>query len=64
MITGEEYGWASTMFCTVEEFWPPEVFEKAASISVNEADDVITEQIHRLNPNANAKKIRKFIYGN
>ena len=61
--TGEEYGWASTMFCTAEEFWLPEVFEKAALISVKEAEDAITGRILQLSANANIKKIRKFIYG-
>jgi hypothetical protein len=61
--TGEEYGWASTMFCITEEFWPKEVFETAESIGVEEAQRVITEQIYKLNPNADSRKIKKFIFG-
>ena len=60
---GEEYGWASTMFCTAEEFWQPEVFKKAAAISPEEAEKAITERIYQLNPSADAKKIKKFIFG-
>jgi hypothetical protein len=61
--TGEEYGWPSTSFCTVEKFWSNAVFEEAGKVSVNEAVDKITEQIYRLNPVADAKKIKKFIEG-
>lgn len=61
--TGEEYGWASTMFCTVEEFWPLEVIDKASTISSEEAEIVIRSRINQLNPNADMKKIKKFIYG-
>ena len=60
---GEEYGWASTMFCTVEEFWPDETIKKAVTINPVEAEKAITEQIFQLYPNANEKKIKKFIYG-
>ena len=61
--TGEDYGWPSMAFCTVEKFWSKTVFEKAVKISVNEAVDRITEQIYKLNPTADAKKIKKFIEG-
>ena len=61
--TGEEYGWSSTVFCTTESFWPPEVSETAAGIGEDEAVEIITERILMLNPNAQEKKIRKFIKG-
>ena len=60
---GAEYGWASTVFCTTENFWPPEVFEKAASIGTEKAEDAITARIYQLNPNADGKRIVKFIRG-
>jgi len=60
---GEGYGWASTMFCTTEDFWPPEVFEKAAAIGSEEAEATIAEQVFKLNPSAEQKKIIKFIRG-
>ncbi|MDD2361851.1 MAG: hypothetical protein PHH84_02660 [Oscillospiraceae bacterium] len=60
---GEEYGWSSTVFCTTEQFWDNEVFEMAAKISADEAIEAITLQVYRLNPAADAKKIKKFIYG-
>jgi hypothetical protein len=62
-LTGEEYGWSSTVFCTVEEFWDKSVFGKAAKISAKEAAERITEQVYKLNPNADAKKVKKFIEG-
>ena len=61
--TGEEYGFSNTMFCTTEVFWGDDVFDKAASISEDEAVDAITERIYKLNPSAQEKKIIKFIRG-
>lgn len=58
-----EYGWASTMFCLVEKFWLADVLEKSKKIKLKEAEDAITTQIYRLNPKANPKKIKSFIYG-
>ena len=58
-----EYGWASTIFCTVEHFWGSEVTDAAAKITKEEAEEAITEQIYKLNPNAQPKKIKAFIYG-
>jgi len=62
-LQGQEYGWASTMFCTTEEFWGDEVFETASKITKEDAETAITDQIYKLNPNAQQKKIGKFIYG-
>lgn len=60
---GEEYGWSSTVFCTVEDFWGEEVIEQAAGIEKEEAVERIMEQVYQLNPNAQEKKILKFIQG-
>ncbi len=60
-VKGEQYGWASTMFCTTECFWGDEVFDFAAKISRQEAVEHITQQIYRLNPQADPKKIKRFI---
>lgn len=60
---GEEYGWSSTVFCTVEKFFGEEVMKQADEIDEQEAIDKITEQIYRLNPAANPRKIKKFIKG-
>jgi len=54
--------WASTVLCRVEDFFD-NVFEQAEGISKSEAEDAIGEQIRRLNPSAQAKKINKFISG-
>ncbi len=58
---GQEYGWASTVFCTTEHFWGQEVFAEAEKISAAEARAGITERIYKLNPAAEMKKIIKFI---
>jgi len=60
---GEEYGWSSTVFCPVERFLGEDVIKQAGKISEREAIEKITEQIYRLNPSANPKKIAKFIKG-
>ncbi len=59
---GEAYGWSSTVFTTVEDFWEkrgmilPDLDSKASY-------DKIREQIMKLNPEAEQKKIEKFIRG-
>lgn len=60
---GEEYGWYSTVFCTTEQFWGEDVFAKAARIAKDEAIDTIRKQVLILNPQAEEKKIGKFILG-
>lgn len=62
-LSGTEYGWSSTVFCTTESFWEDSVFEKAAEIEYEVAYNTIKHQILKLNPNANEKKIVKFIKG-
>lgn len=61
--TGEEYGWSSTVFCTVERYFGDGILEEAARIGEKEAIERITSQIYSLNPEANAKKIVRFING-
>lgn len=61
--TGESYGWASMMYCLTEQFWGRDMFDEADKISFDEAMDAITERIYELNPNADEKKIKKFILG-
>ena len=60
---GTEYGWSVTNFCTTEHFWGDDVFDFAAKIKSEEAIQKITQQIYRLNPAAEEKKIKKFIRG-
>ncbi|MCL2366817.1 MAG: hypothetical protein FWC75_07220 [Oscillospiraceae bacterium] len=60
---GEEYGMASTVFCTTERFWGDDVFEEAAEIDADEAIEQIRAQVLWLNPLAEDKKISKFILG-
>ena len=57
---GELYGWSSTVFCTPEEFWHTDDF---GDIPPEEAADKIRARVLELNPGAQEKKIRKFIYG-
>ncbi|WP_207657665.1 hypothetical protein [Faecalicatena contorta] len=60
---GAEYGWSSTVFCTVEDFFGEEMVSRAAKIEKQEAIARITEQVYTLNPEAQEKKILKFIQG-
>ena len=60
---GEEYGWSSTVFCTVERYFGEEVVKQADEIDEREAIEKITEQIYGLNPAADPRKIARFIKG-
>lgn len=60
---GEEYGWSSTVFCTTEEFFGKSMFEKAAQIDKEDAIEKIRARIAILNPEAEDRKIKKFILG-
>ena len=55
---GIEYGWGSTLFCTVEEFWRGDLSQE---ISFREAYQRIHDRILKINPDADEKTIRKFI---
>lgn len=55
---GKPYGWNSTVFTTVENFWGEDL---TADISVQEAYEKIRERILFLNPEAKEKDIKKFI---
>lgn len=59
---GEGYGWSSTMFTTVENFW-----EKRnlflPDLDPQESYDRIRDRILKLNPVAERRKIDKFIRG-
>lgn len=57
---GELYGWSSTVFCTPEEFWHT---EDTGDIPPEEAAERIRARVLELNPDAQERKIRKFIYG-
>lgn len=60
---GEEYGWKATVFTTPEEFFGGDFIAQAMEISPKEAEEKIRGQIVKLNPQAEEKKIKKFIYG-
>ena len=62
-LTGNDYGWYSTVFCTIEKFWGDEVFEKASKLAPEEAVKAICTQIKSINPAADDKKVMKFIRG-
>lgn len=61
--SGEEYGWNVTVFCTPESFFGEDLIENAMKIPPEEAADKIRGQVLHLNPKAEEKKIRKFIFG-
>jgi hypothetical protein len=60
---GEEYGWHSTVFCLSEEFWERALFDQAAEMDAKESFAAISERVYNLNPNADKRKVRKFILG-
>ena len=60
---GEQYGFSETVFCTPELFWGKEFIDDANNIDDDEAIDVISRHIFKLNQNANREKVAKFITG-
>jgi len=62
-LTGNDYGWYSTVFCTTEQFWGETVFEEASKLVPEEAVHAIQKQIKTINPEADEKKMMKFIRG-
>ena len=60
---GESYGWSSDVYCcTAEEFMPEEA-EAAALLDPDEAAEEIEAQVYKINPQAEPKQVKKFIYG-
>jgi hypothetical protein len=59
---GEEYGFSYTVFSTIETFWS-DIVDRAANIGADEAVEKITERLLKLNPNADRKRLKKFIKG-
>lgn len=59
---GQGYGWSSTVFTTVEDFWEKRGFS-LPDLDFAESYDKIKAQILRLNPEAGQKKMDKFIRG-
>lgn len=61
--SGEEYGWNVTVFSTPEKLFGEEFAENAMKIPIEEAEEKIRARILKLNPQADEKKIKKFIFG-
>ena len=59
---GIEYGWNSTVFTTVENFWAERSFV-IPELDARESYEKIRSQILLLNPVSEEKNIRKFIKG-
>lgn len=59
---GMAYGWNSTVFTTVENFWAERGFE-IPDLDAGESYEKIRQRILLLNPKADEKTIRKFIMG-
>lgn len=60
---GKPYGWYSTVFCLSEHYFDKEIFTSAQSIKRETAIEKIKNQIYKFNPNANQKRVLKFITG-
>ena len=60
---GLEYGWYSTVFTRVEDFWGAEIIDDSERVGNDEAVRAITDRILTLNPSADKKKIARFIQG-
>ncbi|MCM1523367.1 MAG: hypothetical protein NC120_02805 [Ruminococcus sp.] len=61
--SGNPYGWNVTVFTTPENYFGEDLIAGGMSIPQNEAEEKIRSQILKLNPEADEKKIKKFIFG-
>lgn len=61
--SGAEYGWEVTVFCTPEKIFGEELIGNAMNIPAEEAYEKIRAQVLKLNPKAEEKRIKKFIFG-
>lgn len=59
---GAQYGWNSTVFTTVENFWAERGYD-LPELDAGESYKAIRQQIILLNPAADDQTIRKFILG-
>ncbi len=60
-LKGEEYGWSSTVFCTVGTYFGEGIEEEAMRITEASAREQIRERILLLSPDAPEKRIAKFL---
>ena len=61
--TGEPYGWACTVFCTIEDFLGGNCLEDSYKINPDKAFSKIMDHILVINPKVDAKLASKFIKG-
>ena len=59
--SGAEYGWASTVFCTVEHRFGEEVLREADKLGPDRAYEALRAQLSRLHPQVDGKKADKFL---
>ena len=56
-------GWNSTAFATIEAFFGDGVLRDAAALTAMEAAQKIEAHVRQVNPQADARKLQKFIFG-
>ncbi len=61
-LSGGVMGWASMVYCTADGFFEG-AFEQSLKIGRKAAVEAIEARVFELNPQADAKKVRKFIEG-
>jgi hypothetical protein len=60
---GGRAGMSPARFVTGERFWGDAVFAEAADLKPRDAEEAIREQIFSLNPDADEKRVFRFIRG-
>ena len=60
--SGSANGWMSMVYCPTETFFPG-IWDEANGLDYREAYEAIAAQARRLNPNVDARKLKKFIEG-
>lgn len=60
--TGEPHGWASMVYCPAETFFDG-AWDESVKMEYDAAREAIEQRVFELNPNADAKRVKKFIEG-
>ena len=55
------YGWPVTTFRPSDDFWGPDVMEKAHAISAREARERIVQRVYALKPGVESKALERFL---
>ncbi len=60
--SGTPYGWNATVLCTMADYFGPEVIREAKHLTPEQAEKLLRERLWELNPAADEKKRKRFLF--